>query len=348
MEDNWRLVGNKTGSTHPGFAVLLKHFELEGRFPERASDVPPVVVEYVAEQVKVDSSVFAKYAWSGRTIEYHRAQIRETFGFSACREADEDRLAAWLAQEVCGAEVSRDRLRDALVARCRTEHLEPPAAGQLGRVVGSGLRRFEDAFCERTTARLSETTASRLEALVPESAEPGVADGRQSLLAELKADPGQMGLETFLVEVDKLERVRVMELPEGIFGGVADKVVAVWRDRAAKLYPSDLRASPRSVRLTLLGALCWSRRAEITDGLVDLLIGLVHRIDARAERRVEGELLADLRRVRGKQGILFALAEAAVEHPDDTVRAALYPVVGETTLRDLVKEAKASDVAFRA
>ncbi len=77
----------------------------------------------------------------------------------------------------------------------------------------------------------------------------------------------------------------------------------------------------------------WSRRSEITDQLVDLLVALVHRIDARAEHRVEGELLADLRRVRGKQGILFALATAAVEHPDETVRAALYPVVDEATLR---------------
>jgi hypothetical protein len=63
---------------------------------------------------------------------------------------------------------------------------------------------------------------------------------------------------------------------------------------------------------------------------------------------VEGELLDDLRRVRGKQGILFRLAEAAVAHPDETVRAALFPVVGESTLRDLVREARASETAFRA
>jgi hypothetical protein len=39
---------------------------------------------------------------------------------------------------------------------------------------------------------------------------------------------------------------------------------------------------------------------------------------------------------------------AAVEHPDDTVRRALFPVVGESTLRDLVREAKANEPAFRA
>ena len=79
------------------------------------------------------------------------------------------------------------------------------------------------------------------------------------------------------------------------------------------------------MRLTLLAALCWLRASEITDALVDLLIGLVHKINARADRRVERELTEDLRRVRGKEAILFRLAEAAVEHPDDTVRDGAVP-----------------------
>src|SRR5207247_2241076 len=97
----------------------------------------------------------------------------------------------------------------------------------------------------------------------------------------------------------------------------------------------------------LLAALCSVRTAEITDGLVDLLIQLVHRINARAEQRVEGEMIANLRRVASKESILFKLAEAAVDHPDETVRRALYPVVGEGTLHDLVREAKANEAAFR-
>jgi hypothetical protein len=102
------------------------------------------------------------------------------------------------------------------------------------------------------------------------------------------------------------------------------------------------------VRLTLLAALCWVRSAEITDALMDLLIGLVHKINTRADRRVERELIADLRRVRGKEAILFRLAEAAVEHPDDIVREALFPVVSEKTLRELVREAKANQQVFQA
>lgn len=55
---------------------------------------------------------------------------------------------------------------------------------------------------------------------------------------------------------------------------------------------------------------------------------------------------AGVKRVRGKEGILFALAEAAVEHPDETIRRALFPVVAEGTLRNLVSEAQANKNAF--
>jgi hypothetical protein len=51
--DDWKRVGHKSGATRLGFAVLLKFFELQARFPRAASDVPPGAVAYVAEQVGV-------------------------------------------------------------------------------------------------------------------------------------------------------------------------------------------------------------------------------------------------------------------------------------------------------
>jgi hypothetical protein len=73
----------------------------------------------------------------------------------------------------------------------------------------------------------------------------------------------------------------------------------------------------------------------------------VHRIGARAERKVTQELVAEFRKVAGKETLLFRLAEAAIARPDDTVRTVVYPVAGERTLRDLVAEYKSSGPAYR-
>ncbi|MGH3546741.1 MAG: Tn3 family transposase [Pseudonocardiaceae bacterium] len=179
--------------------------------------------------------------------------------------------------------------------------------------------------------------------------DPGaVVGGGERFLYELKSDPGVVGTETFRREVAKLERTRALGLPVGLFEGWTDRLVIAWRDRAARLYPSDLVAAPRPVRLTLLAALCQARTTEITDSLVELLIQLVLKIDTRAEKRVEKELLGDLKRVAGKTGILYRVAEAAVERPDETVRKVIYPAVGEATLRELAKEAKAEKAVYNS
>jgi len=343
VDDDWRLVANKTGPSRLGFALLLKFFELEAHFPRNADDLPPAAVDYVGAQVKVDPSQLAKYAWAGRTIEYHRAQIRDALGFREATRADEEALTAWMAEEVAPVELSEDRLREALLSRCRADHVEPP--GRIERIIGAARSMASEKFCATTVARLGADAAGRLEQLV--AAHDDEPSGGRGVLAELKADPRQVSLDSLLNEIDKLERIRALGLAPDLFADATEPVIAAWRARATQEYPSDLRERPRPVRLTLLGALCWARTGEITDGLVELLIGVVHKIGTRAENRVEDELLADLRRVRGKQNILFRLAEAAVEHPDETVRRALFPVVGEATLRDLVAEAKASEAAFK-
>jgi hypothetical protein len=356
VEADWDLVGNKAGATRLGFALLLKFFELEGRFPRHAGELPRQVVDYLAEQVKVAPARLAEYAWTGRTIEYHRAQIRHALGFRECTVEDETRLTAWLAEEVCPSELGEERRREAVLARCRATCLEPPAPSRLERILRAARATAEERFCAQTVARLPPQAVERLEALAAMASgedldgEGGGDDtlAGRSLLAELKADPGPLGLETLLAEIDKLAQVRALGLPSTLFAAANEQLLAAWRARAAQQYPSDLRAMAQPVRLTLLATLCWVRTAELTDGLVDLLIQLVHRINARAEQRVEGELLADLKRVAGKHGILFRMAEAAIEHPDGIVREVLWPAAGgEYVLRKLVREAKATKPAFR-
>jgi hypothetical protein len=115
VEDDWRLVGNKTGATRLGFALLLKFFELEARSPRHTGEVPLRAVAYVAQQVKVAGGDFGDYDWSGRSIKGHRAQIRETFGFREATRGDEDKLTAWLAE---WGQLCKQRASSADTTRC--------------------------------------------------------------------------------------------------------------------------------------------------------------------------------------------------------------------------------------
>jgi hypothetical protein len=43
VEADRELIANKSGATRLDFVLLLKYFELEGRFPRHASEIPKAV-----------------------------------------------------------------------------------------------------------------------------------------------------------------------------------------------------------------------------------------------------------------------------------------------------------------
>ena len=364
------LLDNKTGATRLGFAILLKFFRREGRFPQHKNEAPGIVITYLSTQVGVDASAYMQYTWQGRTIEYHRAQIREALGFRESSVADAEQMQQWLLTSVLPQEHQDERLREQAYAWFRRMHLEAPTPDRLTRLIRSAAHTFEQQFYEATLARLPEETQAALEALLStEIAAPEVRDadgemeGEQAgqapldsqdasaqtevTLQHLRMDPGRVGLATMLEEMAKLSRIRELNLPDDLFPGMARKVLAVYRNRASVEEPSRLRAHSKAKRLTYLSALCVLRAQEITDGLVDLLIHIVHKIDVRAEKRVEAEYLNEFKRVANKEGILYRIAEAAVGRPDEPVREVVFPVASEKLLREVIKEYKAKSPAFR-
>jgi TnpA family transposase len=346
------LLANKTGPTRLGFAVLLKFFQREGRFPRERLDVPDVVVEYVARQVDVTPGEWMRYDWDGRTIKYHRAQIRTFFGFREATLEDGKEVVAWLVEYVLPHDQQPDHLRNQTLERFRSLRVEPPTPERTDRLVRTALRSFETSFCATTCQRLSPQVRERLEALLlPEQSETSdpqePPESGWAVLTGLLADPGPPNLESLLEEVAKLDQIRALGLPENLFDNISPKVLQSYRRRLAAEAAYELRRHVVPLRLTLLAVFGHMRERELTDTLVDLLLSTIHRIGARAERRVEQELLEDLKRVAGKNGLLFQLAEAALEQPDGIVKDVVYPVVNEQTLRDLVREWKASGPAYR-
>jgi hypothetical protein len=202
LEADRRLVGNKRGATRLGFALVLKFFEQEARFPRDGSEIPSAAVEYVASQVGVEQSEFADYDFSGRTITYHRTQIRGAFGFREATRDDEDRLSGWLAEEVCPVELDEERVRDALLARCRAENIAPP--GRAERNIGTARSAFERRFCERTVSRLSEDAIASLEELVADRADRA----RHAAGSPLSRNPWHRKRKATLIQSREKKRVR--------------------------------------------------------------------------------------------------------------------------------------------
>jgi TnpA family transposase len=344
------------------FAVLLKFVEIEGRFPGSPREVPAAALSYLASQLHIPPTAFARYDWTGRTCKRHRASIRALLGFRPFSLRDAKPLRDWLCSDVVPSEHNPQHLHEMALTWCRERRIEPPSNPRIERIVRSALRTHESQFFEATYRQLPPETRARLDALLlpaglEDSAsaheivqDPQDTEGFIPMLTpfgEIKTDPGAVGLASVLKELDKLKRLSALALPADLFAGVPPKVLLTYRARAAAEPPREMRMHPEPVRYTLLGAFCWQRRQEIIDGLVDLLIQVIHRLSVRAEKRVVKELLHDLSRVHGKTALLYKLAEAALAAPDATVREVVYPIIGEQTLAALVKESQSEGPAYR-
>ncbi|MDQ6600984.1 DUF4158 domain-containing protein [Bacillus salipaludis] len=100
MPDEQELIQLKRGNSKIGFAVMFKFFQYEARFPHTKSKIPKTVVDYIAKQLVVNPDTFSEYDWAGRTITYHRSEIRAYFGFREASLQDTDFIKDWLCKYV--------------------------------------------------------------------------------------------------------------------------------------------------------------------------------------------------------------------------------------------------------
>src|SRR2546428_1787869 len=170
----------------------------------------------------------------------------------------------------------------------------------------------------------------------------------RALLHALRADPGRATLDNLVQDIATLERSRALQLPPDLFDALRLAVLHAYRQRIAVEAPYERRRHAVPLRLTLLAAFGMLRGRALTAILVDLLLELVQRLGAKAERKVETALGEDLKRGQGKTGLLYRVAEASLDHPTGVVHEVILPVVRAAPPRDVVQEWKATGPFYRA
>jgi hypothetical protein len=243
-----------------------------------------------------------------------------------------------------------EHLKVMVTERFRDLKIEPPTPDRLERLIRSACSTYSNSSLP-TTRTLFDDLLTRSEAATQEEEQrlddepaPEVASSRQTSITwqDLKTNPGAVGLESMLYEIDKLRVLTQFALPADLFEGVAPKVVALYRQRAATETLYELRRHPDATRYTLLAVFCSQRTGEVTDSLVDLLLLVIRRIGAKAEKHVKKQYLDDIQTVEDKQKLLRQVAEAALAGPDKTVRAGIFPVMSEEKCKAILKAYQAT------
>ncbi len=255
--ENWtllptelELVRNKVGANQIGFAALLKYFQTFARFPDSPKEIPDNIISYIAQQLQIPSDSYLDYDWQGRSISNHRAAIRKLFGFRIATIADGEEMVNWLKAEVIQSEQRIEPISDLVYQRFRELQIEPPTTGRVERLVRSAIASYETDFCQQTLNKLTPENVEQIDFLLstddteePENASSVEQSGKKIKMSDfafLKTDPGAVGVESFLTEIEKLKLIRTAGLAANLFGETSPKLVKTYRQRAATESPYDL------------------------------------------------------------------------------------------------------------
>lgn len=159
-DEDRRLIRPKRGINRLGFALLLKFFQLKGRFPEKQYEIPRVVRTFVAEQLGLDEKLYEQYNWQGRTPKYHRVEIRSLYGFHRMGTHEFAQVRQWLIDKVVPQSVTSRQLRGLLYTELRRHHIEPPTYGQVERLVNSAHYQFETQLTVRLDSQAATSSLS--------------------------------------------------------------------------------------------------------------------------------------------------------------------------------------------
>jgi TnpA family transposase len=345
LEEQWSieqsdrdLLLKKEKKGRLGLMAQLAFYRRYQRFPEHRSEFAPMVLEHLAKQIDLAVTALDEYRWSGRSGRRHRKSILKLLRVRAFDKAARESFLKWLITEALPREPKAETLNEWISEWLAEAKVDRPDTQRFERLIGTARKAYEEQIFQEVLARLDDGMRERLDKLLGDDA---AESEEECSFQRLRGDPGRISLDSLLGEVEKLEMIRKLALPQDILKPFHPELIQRYRRRAATESAWDLGRHPDRIRLSLLTFYCVRREAEIVDSLVELLLQITHKMAKKAKKRVEKEFLAEAIQVRGKKGILYRIAEAAHEHPDGVVSKVIFPVVSAETIAKLVEEYRA-------
>lgn len=110
--------------------------------------------------------LYAQYDWAGRSITYHRPQIRDFFGYREDTVQDAEDVTDWLCTHELFHGHDFEYLVDTVYRRFREMKIVPPTPDRIERLIKTSIRTYEGQFFQATLEKLPVASLAKLDALV--------------------------------------------------------------------------------------------------------------------------------------------------------------------------------------
>ena len=336
------LVKTKFEKTQLDFAVMIKFFQEEGRYPTNKDVIPITLITCLANQLEVPPKEFKNFNWNNITGKRFRKNIRDLLGYREATISDSEKLISFLIKDVLPEVLTHPQCLEKSHQFFRECKIEPFSPQKLDRYVRSAMHRFEEQFFSNICEQISPATKILIDDLLKTNLDEDINDQEETSdkikLRHLKRDVAGAKLKNVSFEIKKLNYIQSILLPDKLLQSVSRKCLQKYYLRILAESPSHIEEYKTDNRYGNMGVFCYIRSQLLTDNLAELFIQLVHKIKKSSETHVIKNVVSEIKRVDGKFDILYELAYTAAINPDGIIKDQIYPKVSQVKLLNLADE----------
>src|SRR5271163_1404069 len=327
--DDLALVGaRRRASNRLGFAVQLCALRHPGSVLDPSESPPAPMVAFVAQQIGVDSALFADYARRDQTRREHAVELQRYLGlrrfgladWRACLHVGTD--AAWATDR--GEPIVR-----AMLAYLRTSGVLLPAAAVLERIGLAARARARKKTFETLAAGLSDSERDTLTGLL--AVDPELRRSRFAWLRDYSESPAPSNIVALL---ERLEYARGLGIDPSRAGRIHAARLARLIDEGAIMtvqHIADLEPARRTAILAVQAASLETRLSDATLAMFEKYMGTLF---SRARNRDQQRFQATRRDV-ARTLILFRRTIAALHHAKEAGEDGVAAVEREIGMKQL-------------
>ena len=335
--DDLALVGaRRRASNRLGFAVQLCALRHPGGVLDLSESPPAPMVAFVAQQIGVDSALFADYAQRDQTRREHAVELQRYLGLRRFCLADW-RTCLRVGTDAAWATDRGEPIVRAMLAYLRTSGVLLPAAAVLERIGLAARARARKKTFEAIASGMSESERGALTGLL--SVDPELRRSRFAWLRDYSELPAPSNIVALL---DRLEYARGLGIDAARAGRIHAARLARLVDEGAILsvpHIAELEPARRTAILVVQAVSLETQLADATLAMFEKYMGtLFSRARNRDERRFQAtrrdvaralilfrRTIVALRRAKeaGEDGVAVVEREIGMEQLDGVL-----PVIG--------------------
>lgn len=320
------------------YAILLKYFECERRFPDPLIENFDFAHKILTEQLEIP---FEKLIWpSERTVKRFRANIRNFLGYREITHQDKIDLSYWLSKYVLPHAPDEDALLEATEFFCENNKIEVFANYEMERFLTKESNAFEQKTLNKIFKSISSETKKILDQILEEQTDSSdsIQTDNKFILSDLKKNTSHLKKDSIVYEIAKHEFLKNICMSEILSDTHSRKFLLKYVGYVKTRFPSDLKIQPDELRYSQLAIFCDVKRQESADIMVDILLKTLHKIRKKAQKHVEQYALSEIKKARGKFDTLLTLAETLKDYPKGIIENTVYPRVSTTELDNIIAD----------